>query len=55
MPLDIFYFILFFMPYLLLFEMKNLGGVWYIYLKTENMCLKIYIDKKISEKIFNII
>ena len=42
------------MSYLLLFERKNLGGIWYIYLKTENMYLKVYMNKKISEKIFNI-
>ena len=40
------------MPHLLLFERKNLGSVWYIHLKTDNMCSKIYIKIRMGEKIY---
>ena len=30
---------------------KNCGGVWYMYLKTENMCLKICVEIRVDEKV----
>ena len=33
-------------------ELKDLRTVWYIYLKTENCCLKIFKKIRVSEKIY---
>ena len=32
--------------------MKNLWGVWYMHLKTKNMCLKICMEIPVSEKMY---
>ena len=31
---------------------ENLGSVWYIYLKIENCCLKIFVEIHIGKKIY---
>ena len=30
---------------------EDLGGVWYMHLKTENMCLKTCVEIRVSEKV----
>ena len=29
-----------------------IGSVWYMYLKTENYCLKIFVEIRVTEKVY---
>ena len=31
---------------------RNLGPVWYVCLKTENCCLKTFVEIRVSEKVY---
>ena len=31
-------------------KLTQLGSVWYMYLKTENCCLKIFVEIRVGEK-----
>ena len=31
--------------------MCDVGGVWYMYLKTENICLKTCVEIRVGEKV----
>ena len=32
--------------------MRGLGPVWYVCLKTENCCLKIFVEIRVGEKMY---
>ena len=34
------------------FFQSALGSVWYMYLKTKNCCLKIFVEIRVSEKVY---
>ena len=34
------------------YDDRLLGSVWYMCLKTENCCLKIFIEIRVSEKVY---
>ena len=36
----------------LFFFQSALGFVWYMYLKTKNCCLKIFVEIRVSEKVY---
>ena len=33
-------------------SVDNCGPVWYVYLKTENCCLKIFVKIRVNEKVY---
>ena len=34
------------------FPLSHLGPVWYVCLKTENCCLKIFVEVRVGEKVY---
>ena len=32
-------------------DLENVGSIWYMCLKTENCCLKIFVEIRVGEKV----